>query len=258
MKICVDIGNSNAVIGLWHNGWHQIWRIVTKTDDRNAFKLEIAERWIETGFHASDVELIIISSVVPALTEPYQSFFRGMCEAPVVVIGPEIYQYLPFPVHRPYEIGTDLVSNAVGALQLYQSDCLIVDFGTALTFLLVNTEQGVIGASIAPGIESAFRTLRDETAQLPQVRIVVPEQVAGRNTVEAIQSGIVIGYEGLILHLISKYKEWHASPLKTVATGGLINVLTGFHPHFDVVNPTLTLDGMLVIGDLVRKKTSIR
>ncbi len=257
MIICVDIGNSNVVIGVWDGEWKDIWRVPTHVQDTQAFKLDILSRWIDSGYHASDISQVVISSVVPSLTAPYRLFFKDLNSGAVVdVISEKVYHFLDLEIGRPSEIGTDLVANAYGALAAYQRHSLIVDFGTALTFLAVSGDRRIVGASIAPGLNTALRTLRDETAQLPEVPLGIPDQVAGRHTVEAIQSGVVLGYEGLVLHLIRNYQEWHGEPFLTVATGGLINALPAFHKHFDIVNPTLTLDGMLAIGMVLEQHRS--
>jgi len=249
MQVCVDIGNSNAVIGLYDGGWKSIWRVSTRSESAHGFKLEIAEQWMETGYKTSAVEHVWISSVVPRLTEGYQVFLESLTAAPTLVIGSHHYGPIGLQLEHPEEIGTDLVANAFGAIRTYHKDCLIVDFGTALTFLAVTSVGRILGASIVPGVETALNTLKQSTAQLPVVDLAVPPQVAGRNTEEAIQSGIVYGYEGLVRHLLKEYAAWHTGPIFTIGTGGVINALPAYHKLFDIVHPALTLDGIRMIGE---------
>jgi type III pantothenate kinase len=251
MIVCVDIGNSNAVIGLFDQGWKHTWRISTRSDSAHGFKLEITQRWIETGYHTDDITRVWISSVVPDLTEAYRLFAEGLFNVRAFIIGPQIYERLGLQMGRPDEIGTDLVANAFAVKRLYKRDALIVDFGTALTFLAMTGSGEILGASIVPGIEMALKTLNQSTAKLPIIDFGIPSQVAGRSTREAIQSGIIIGYEGLTRHLIQSYRNWYEKPLYTVATGGLVNVLTQYHQMFDTIHPTLTLDGIREIADVM-------
>jgi type III pantothenate kinase len=186
--------------------------------------------------------------VVPDLTEPYRVFCEGLFNVQAEVIVPQMYKKLGLQLVHPEEIGTDLVANAFATMRLYRQDALIVDFGTALTFLALTAGGEILGASIVPGIETAFRTLNASTAKLPIIDFGVPAQVAGRNTVEAIRSGVIIGYEGLVQHQIQQYRQWYEKPLLTVATGGLIVVIKDYHKLFDRIHPTLTLDGIREIA----------
>ena len=115
-----------------------------------------------------------------------------------IVVGPGVYPLLPLGILRPHEIGADLVANALAAHTRYHRNCVVVDFGTALTFTTVSAEGNIIGVAIAPGLKTAIRSLFVNTAQLPEVPIEVPTSALGTSTTHAIQAGIVLGYEGLI------------------------------------------------------------
>lgn len=253
MNVVIDIGNSNIVIGIYfdvtlvHN-----WRIQTKTTaDINHYKLEIVKLLFEANMNIDEIEYTVLSSVVPDLTSPFSDFLEDFFKAEVILVGTDIYNFLEIILTRPNEIGTDLVANAYGAITRYQRNCIIIDFGTALTVLAVGIDWKVYGVSIAPGIRTALKSLNTNTAKLPEVQLEYPDSVLGQNTAHAIQSGVLIGYTGLIEKLIHRYKaEWRSDAI-VIATGGLNHILAPMHDSFYEVNPNLTLDGLFAIGQKV-------
>jgi type III pantothenate kinase len=170
---------------------------------------------------------------------------------PIVVVGPDIYHKLGLEILSPYEIGTDLVANAVYAYYTYQQDCIIIDFGTALTFTVVSKDAKILGVSIAPGLQTAVKSLFSNTAQLPQVPLEMPESAIGQNTVHAIQAGVLWGYVGLVEKMLERIKIELGSPHKVLATGGLSSILTPLRWQFDEVDKSLTLNGLKIIAELV-------
>jgi type III pantothenate kinase len=162
---------------------------------------------------------------------------------------PKLYETLAIQVIVPEEIGSDLVANAVYAHENYKSNVLIVDFGTALTFTLVNAEGKMEGVSIAPGLKTAVKSLFSQTAQLPEVPLEMPEFNLGTDTVSAIQAGILWGYVGMVKEMISRVKEDKNGDLKVVATGGLSSILTPLASYFDEVNKLITLEGLRIIAE---------
>ena len=160
---------------------------------------------------------------------------------------------LPLDILRPHEIGTDLVANALAGYSRYHCNCVIVDFGTALTFTTVSGQGKILGVAITPGLRTAIRSLFANTAQLPEVPIEAPESALGQNTTHAIQAGIVLGYEGLVRHLANKIKAELQNDCIVVATGGLSGKIPALHDLFEEIIPSLTLDGVRLIGEIVRK-----
>ena len=175
----------------------------------------------------------------------------------VTVVGPNLYDELSYEVPRPYEIGTDLVSNAYAAFRKYQRPCIIVDFGTALTFTTVNDIGYIKGVAIAPGIKTAMKALSNNTAQLPEIPLELPSSVIGMHTTHAMQAGILWGYVGIAKELISKIREEVGTEYIAIATGGLSFVMEPLKNVFYAIDPELTLNGlkyMLEDVHLVRKK----
>lgn len=258
MLLAIDIGNTNIVFGVNENeDWKNHWRI--QTDDlKTADEYEVIFRSLldngKTGHE--DITQIVLSSVVPSLVRPFSEMLNGLFpEANQIIVNPNIYDYLPIKVLNPYEIGADLVANAVAAFQKYGTPTTVIDFGTALTFTTIGKDAEIKGVAIAPGLKTAVSALAGKTAQLPEIHLIPPPSVLGKNTVHAIQAGIVFGFTGLIDSLIERtQKELNEKP-NVVATGGLSSAIAPLTKNIKIIEPLLTLDGLYHINAFVNKKT---
>lgn len=252
MLMAIDIGNSNVVVGLHDGlGWKQVWRFPTLTADKSAFGYYgqgLSSHLSEAGLRAGAISQVIISSVVPPLSPIFSELCSQLFHFEPIRVGPALYPELDLVVAQPSEIGTDLVANAVGALEIYNQDCIVVDFGTALTFTTVKHTREVLGVAIAPGLKTAIYSLFQKTAQLPEVPLELPATPIGKNTVHAIQSGVLWGYVGLVRHMLEAIRLEAGPQYIAVATGGLSAVLHPLHDIFAHVNPNLTLDGLRFIA----------
>ncbi|NJN42044.1 MAG: type III pantothenate kinase [Flammeovirgaceae bacterium] len=257
MQLVFDIGNSDITVGLWNNdAWNHVWRIPTKAYQPDIFYgIQIRDHFTESGLSIDRVEQIVLSSVVPALTDKIETVILNLFGQKPVVLGPGVYQKLSFEILNPYEIGSDLVANAYAAFHKYKCTCIVVDFGTALTFTTVSAEGKIIGVSITPGLKTAIRALSQNTAKLFDVPLELPASVLGKNTVTAIQSGVLIGYEGLVKNMVMKIREELKEECPAIATGGLSSILNGLSDFFSAIEANLTLDGLRMIGDEVKKKS---
>jgi len=251
MLLALDIGNSDITMGLWKaNAW-QIWRIPSRQDQPELFYgIKVRDYFLEAGVPVDAVDTIVLSSVVPGLTDKVRNVLRSLFRREPVLLGPAIYDKLPVEVLNPYEIGSDLVANAVGAYFLMKETCIVVDFGTALTFTTVSGKGKILGVSIVPGLRTALRSLSQNTAKLFDVPLEMPTSALGINTVTAIQSGIVIGYEGLVKNMITAIRAELKVECPALATGGLSFVITSLRGFFQRVEPQLTLDGLRIVGEL--------
>lgn len=251
MLLAVDIGNSNIVLGLYNQGaWTNTWRILTETDrSAAAYKGEIQQLLSTSAIDLKSIKQIVISSVVPALTSTIEQVLSQLFDITPITIGPDTYCFLSIAIDNPKEIGTDLVANAVAAHHLYQSDCIVVDFGTALTFTTVDASGKILGVAIAPGLITAMKALFGNTAQLPEVPLELPESVVGKNTIHAIQSGILWGYVGMVRQMIQKTRDELGAQYIAIATGGLSKILHPLKNDFHAVAPHLTLDGLRFIAE---------
>lgn len=254
MLLAFDIGNSDITIGLWSNEvWKHTWRIPTKPDQPELYyAVKIRDYFLEASLSVDDVESIVISSVVPGLTERIKNIVRQFFLKEPITLGPAVYAKLPIQVLNPIEIGSDLVANAMAAYVKYKQTCIVVDFGTALTFTTVSGEGKIVGVSIVPGLRTALKSLTQNTAKLFDVPLEMPASALGTNTVTAIQSGIVIGYEGLVKNMVMAIRAELKTDCPAIATGGLSFVITSLKGFFHAVDPHLTLDGLRFISGVVK------
>lgn len=255
MLLTIDIGNTNIVFGIYgQNKWRNVWRIQTD-NKKTADEYEVIfHSLFESGkICKTDIDRAVLSSVVPAMNREFEAMITNLFGIPILIINPEIYDRLPVKVLNPYQIGSDLVANATAAYSKLKKACLIIDFGTALTFTTLSDQGEILGVAIAPGLQTAVRALAGNTAQLPNVQLTVPPSVLGKNTVHAIQSGIVIGYSGLVDRMIERTEQELDQKLVIVATGGLSSVFAKQSPKIDFVEENLTLNGLQIISQLMTK-----
>jgi type III pantothenate kinase len=254
MLLAIDIGNSNVCLGLSKNasGWSHFWRLPTIQNDMEIYyETQIVNRFLESGVNLGEVDRIVISSVVPDMNNRFVSSMEKLFLRKPILVGPEIYPKIQLDIENPQEIGTDLVANAVAAHHQFKNDCIVVDFGTALTFTTVSKAGVVLGVSIVPGIKTAIKALFNKTAQLPEVPMELPASVLGKNTVTAIQTGIFYGYTGLVINMLKALKNEVGEHFMVIATGGLSSTNIVLKEHFDVIDPDLTLNGLRYIAEEV-------
>jgi type III pantothenate kinase len=255
MILAVDIGNTDVTIGLYReNHWANVWRLPSSISRSELFYgIKLREYFFEGGLKVDDVRQVVVSSVVPGLTDKIVSVVKTLFEKEPVVLGPDIYSKLPIEVLNPYEIGSDLVANALAAYVQLKQNCIVVDFGTALTFTTISNTGKILGVAIAPGLKTAIRSLSQNTAKLFEVPLEMPESALGKNTVHAVQAGILIGYEGLVGSMLRRIKqELGDSPCATIATGGLSSIITSLQNEFTLVDRNLTLNGLKITGEFVK------
>ena len=256
MLLAIDIGNSDITLGLTsQNQWSHIWRIPSAVSRPELFYgIKLREYFFESGLKPESIHDIVISSVVPGLTDKIVSVVTTMFEKKPIVLGPDIYSKLPIEVLNPYEIGSDLVANALAAYVHFKQNCIVVDFGTALTFTTISDKGKILGVAIAPGLKTAIKSLSQNTAKLFDVPLELPKSALGKNTVHAIQAGILLGYEGLVSSMLGRIKsELGDMQCSTVATGGLSSIISPLKNHFSVVDEYLTLNGLKLVGDFVNR-----
>lgn len=253
MVFVVDIGNSNIVISSCKEGaWKYTFRYETKgVTQETYYEIALRQIMMEWGVTQKDIRYCVFSSVVPDLNPAILEAIYLVMGCPVVQLGPDIYKKLDMIVPQPYEIGTDLVANAYGALKMYGEKVIVADFGTALSFVAAHAEQGIVGVTIAPGLKTAAFALGENTAQLPVVPLQYPLSYLGKDTLTAIQAGIMYGYTGLFRQLIQGMLQELGNEYKVILTGGHSSLVKEIHPLVDVVNPHVTLEGMRWIGDYI-------
>ena len=249
IKVAVDVGNSNVVIGLYFDGvWEKIYRLSTKRNFTYwSFQKKLKKIIDLNDFNPSNIESVIISSVVPTLTDIVKLSCNDMLCENIYIVRASSVKRVNVSIDNINEIGTDLLSNAVEGSSMYDDNVVVVDFGTALTFTVISKNKDVLGVNIVPGLKTAINSLYKNTANLPVIDLKIPDKVIGKNTVHSIQSGIMHGYVGLVKEILSKIKNELVGDTKVIATGGLSKFAEPLKVEFDDIIPTLTLDGMIKI-----------
>ena len=194
-----------------------------------------------------------MSSVVPPVANALRSSLEKLVGSRVLVVGPGVRTGMAIKIDNPREVGADRVVNSVAARERYGAPAVVVDFGTATTFDVVDADGAYIGGAIAPGLEVSMDALVSATAALRRVDLVEPRSVVGRGTVEAIQSGLLYGYAGLVDGILARILEEaegrSGGPVATVATGGIASVIVPLSRLVSTVDPTLTLEGLRLVWE---------
>jgi type III pantothenate kinase len=251
MVLVCDVGNTNIVIGIYNDGWKHILRTETlKNESALHYSLILNECLWEHRINPTEIEYKSLSTVVPELKDTMWELLRNLNGSPVVIVDKNLYSMLPLKIMNSREIGTDIVCNALAAYLRFKKHLLVIDFGTALTFTVIDDQGEIIGVNIAPGIKIAIETLVARTSQLPIVDISFPINPIGTTTNEAIQNGVLVGYVGLIKYMIKVLKNHLDHNFVIVATGGLSSLLYPHIGEIDHVLPNLTLDGIRIAGKI--------
>jgi type III pantothenate kinase len=256
MLLAVDVGNTNITIGVFAGSkLKATWRVATGVhrmpDEYASLLLHLFER---QGIDASKITDAILCSVVPPLAGVFEEMYRRYLKVSPLVIEAGVKTGVRISMDNPREVGADRIVNAVAAHHLYGGAVIVIDLGTATTFDAVSEEGDYLGGAIAPGIAIATEALFARTAVLPRVELTHPKRAIGRNTVAAMQSGIVFGYAGLIEGIVGRIREELGGKAKVVATGGYAELLARETPVIDEVNPDLTLIGLHLIYEMNKTK----
>lgn len=244
--LVAEIGNTNIVIGV-HDGesWKHKFRYETKEDQPFVFfEVGLRDLLLEWNLSPQDITAVGMSSVVPEMNERIIKAMELNTRQVPKVLDAEMFESLDMRVPKPYEIGADIVANAYAALRKFNTDCIVADFGTALTFSIVTQDEGIRGVTIAPGIMTAIKAISFQTAQLPEVEMEIPESVIGYDTDTALRAGVLYGYVGLVKEIVNRMKEERPGDYTVIAAGGLCSALPPLIPFFDVIDRDLTLDGI--------------
>lgn len=253
MLLAIDTGNTNTLFAI-HDGkkWVVEWRIATdaaRTADEYAVWFhQLMEM---QGLSFSDLDACVISTVVPQSLFNMRNLARRHLKVEPIIIGEEGVKIgVGVRTDNPKEVGADRLVTALGAVKKYKGNLIIIDSGTATTFDVVSEDKYFEGGIIAPGINLSVKALHEAAAQLPRIAIVKPHKVIGKNTVEAMQSGIFWGYIGLIDGLVRNIIEEDGREFTVIGTGGVASLFQGASETIQHYDSDLTIDGLLEIWRL--------
>ena len=243
--IAIDVGNSETTIGVGNSQGWQGYRFTTRktvTSDEllMMFKTIIDNPLIKEGL----IEGAIICSVVPEITNSVSEAISRFISKDVLIVGPGVKTGLKVNIDNPKELGPDRIANSIGGYSKASSEVIVVDLGTATTFDIVNTKKEYLGGSIAPGIKISLDALTSKTSSLKSVELETPKNVIGKNTYEAIQSGLILGHTSMIDSMIEKIILESGLKPKIFITGGLGKVIQPLLNIKSKYEEDLTLDGL--------------
>jgi type III pantothenate kinase len=250
MLLAIDAGNTNVVFAVYDGEAPRgSWR--SSTDPRRTadeYAVWLTQLMGLEGLAPGDIDHAIIASVVPAVLPSLKTLCqRYFGVAPALVGDPELGLGIEVLIDRPEQVGADRLVNAVAAYARFGGPLVIIDFGTATTFDVIDRDGNYRGGVIAPGVNLSVEALYMAAAQLPRISVEPPATVIGSATVPAMQSGVYWGYVGLIEGLVSRITTEHGEPLTVVATGGLASLFAAATPVIQHIDPQLTLRGLMLI-----------
>ena len=257
LLLAINVGNTNIRFGVYE-GKKLIahWKLATNrgwTSDE--FGMYFVNFFNYEKLNISDVEAVIISSVVPPIMFSFEHAIQRYIKKDPIIIGPGIRTGINIKYENPRELGADRIVNAVAAYELYGGPAIVVDFGTATTFNAISSKGEFLGGAICPGILISAEALYQRTAKLPRIDLAKHEVVIGRNTAVSMQSGIFHGYVGQVNHLVHKIKqEMNEENVKVIATGGLAKFIAPETRSIDEVNGRLVLEGLRIIYEKNRNE----
>ena len=250
MILTLDVGNTNMTGGVF-KGEEIIatFRITTKmprtSDEYGMLLCNLLE---QNKINPSDIKDAIICSVVPNVMHSLASAMIKYLDIKPIIVGADLKTGLRIAVPNPQQVGADRIVDAVAAYEIYGGPILVMDFGTATTYDLVDESGAFIGGITAPGIRTAGKALWEDAAKLPEIEIVKPEKRVGVDTITSMQSGLVYGQIGQTEYIVKKVKEETGlDNLKVVATGGLGRIIAEATDCIDFYDANLTLKGIYLV-----------
>ena len=252
MLLTIDIGNTNITLGLYDgDSLGPRWRLATNHERMpDEYGLQIVGL-LEHGHCAPDkITGICLASVVPPLTAKITQACRDYLHNDPLVVDAGVKTGVRILYENPRAVGADRIVDAAAVQKLYGGPACVVDFGTGTTFDAISSEGDYLGGAIAPGIGIAAEALFTRAAKLPRVDLDRPPTAIGRNTTHAMQSGLLFGYVGLVEGMVVRFRRELGPEMKTIATGGLAEIVARETEVIDIIAPWLTLDGLRIVWEL--------
>lgn len=250
--LAVDVGNTNTVVGLFMKSQLvNSWRLTTvreRTSDEHG--VLVKNLLSLSGFGDQKCDAIAVSCVVPPLLPSIREMCLKYFDCEPFVVQPGIKTGMPILYEHPQEVGADRIVHSVAGFHQLGGPCIVIDLGTATVFDAISVKGEYLGGIIAPGIQVSAEALFQRAAKLPRVEIREPQEIIGRNTVSAIQSGIFYGYLGLIEKIIGEMQNAMGADTKTIATGGYSALMAKRTPKIQHIDPDLILKGLYILYEM--------
>ena len=252
MLLAVDVGNTQTHVGTFDGeSLLEHWRFATEPEATgDELAVQIGNLLALRGAELRSVTAAIVSCVVPALGPEYAGMAERYLGQPCEMVGPGLKTGMPIRMDNPHEVGADRLVNAVAAYARFGDACVVVDFGTAITFDAVSDEGEYLGGVISPGVEISMAALTERAAKLPKVNLAEPESVIGKTTEHSIQAGIVYGFAGAIDAIARRIEGELGEGISFIATGGLAGSIVPLCETIDEIDDLLTLTGLRLIHEL--------
>lgn len=250
MLLALDIGNTNITAGVFESDrLVASWRLATDSRRQvDEYALQLRDLLPMKGVSVAQIDDAVLCSVVPTLTGVFHEAVCTLFGAEPLVVGAGTRTGVQILYDSPRDVGADRIADAAAAYHLYGGPAVVVDLGTATVFDAITSDGSYLGGAIAPGIALAAESLIQRTSMLRQVELSAPESAIGKNTIHAMQSGLILGYVGLVESMVERFKKELGDPrAKVIATGGLAPTIAAQTSIFDSVDVDLTLVGLQVI-----------
>ena len=252
MLLAIDIGNTNVTVGVFdHDDLKATFRLSTDTRKMpDEYALSVSQLLPLRGLSLSAIDSVAICSVVPPLTSSFTQLAREYFSVEPLEVGSGTRTGISVRYDPPRDVGADRIVDAAAAFSMYGGPVIVVDVGTATVFDAVSESGDYLGGAIAPGISIAADSLFHTTAMLRRVELAPPPSAIGRNTVHALQAGLVFGYSELVRGMVKRFKRELGEHSSVIATGGLAEVVADESGIFDAIDPNLTLTGLKIVFEL--------
>ncbi|MEA2301991.1 MAG: type pantothenate kinase [Solirubrobacteraceae bacterium] len=249
MLLVVDVGNTQTHFGTYERTeLLEHWRFSTvresTADELGATLSMLLEL---RGMRLGQIDASIVSSTVPELAPEWVETARRYLGHEMPVVGPGLRTGMPIRMDNPRELGADRLVNAVAAYEIFHAACVVVDFGTAITYDAVSADGEYLGGIISPGVEISLEALSARAAKLPKIELGEPRALIGKTTVDAIRSGVVYGFAAAVDGIVARLRAELGPDTATIATGGLAHAIVPFAASIDRVDDLLTLEGLRLI-----------
>lgn len=258
MLITIDVGNTNITVGVFKEDDLKVtFRMTTKmprtSDEYGMLLLNLLE---QNDIEPKDIDDAIIASVVPNVMHALENAVIKYLHITPIFIEPGIKTGIRIAIDNPKQVGADRIVDAAAAYGLYGGPVLVLDFGTATTYDLIDENGTFITGITAPGIQTAAKALWEDAAKLPEIEIKKPDSIMAKDTITSMQAGLVYGQIGQTEYIIKEIKKASGlTNIKVVATGGLGKIIVSETAEIDIFDPTLTLKGMLLIYKKQNRKS---